>query len=343
MKNFILSIIVFCFSFITQAQGQYDYVQLGIDSDSTHLYLDIKTNFNIDSNFGIMTSVMTIRWKTQLGVIVDSQNMQLYDPSWWPITDMWFLYAPLKINGQYSYQTFITSGTFYGSTIEIDSSTVYHFLKIPYYNNSDSCIKFEVVDDQFQEDLILCNCSWWMSILHPTMNFPAGTVDATYMTFLPDRYIVGRDRTVVDIMNCLVLPVELIEFNGKNINFINELKWATATENENSHFDIERSEDIIEWNIIGTVYSSEPNSSVRQDYLFHDGSYKEVINYYRLKQVDMNGTVKYFGTISIDNTIGVPLTPSKRINAIGQEVYQNYRGVVIEQYKNSFVKKIKIY
>jgi hypothetical protein len=60
---------------------------------------------------------------------------------------------------------------------------------------------------------------------------------------------------------------------------------------------------------------------------------------YRLKQIDLNGTEKYYNTISIDNTRGEKETPWKITNMIGQEVGGNYRGIVIEYYNDHIVKK----
>ena len=181
--------------FQTNAQT-YDHIKLGLSSDSSNLFLDLQTNFDIDSSFGIATSVMTIRWITDPDVTVYASQKELVDPSWQSITTLFFVHEPIKFDGIYSYQTFITSGTFDGDIV-LDSSEIYHFLRIPFQTQPNNCVNFEVVDDPFQEDVFQCNCSWWTSILYPPMNFYGGGVDATYPTFQGNRYIVGQESVLV--------------------------------------------------------------------------------------------------------------------------------------------------
>jgi hypothetical protein len=85
------------------------------------------------------------------------------------------------------------------------------------------------------------------------------------------------------------LPVSLLHLNAKtNLHHIN-LSWQTASENNNSHFDILRATNqknfvkIGEVKGIGTVQKE-------QTYLFTDIEPLPGINYYQLKQVDFDGT-----------------------------------------------------
>ena len=51
-----------------------------------------------------------------------------------------------------------------------------------------------------------------------------------------------------------LLPVELITFNGRVMNNNIKLDWQTATELNNSHFDVEWSTDGISFEKIGQVH-----------------------------------------------------------------------------------------
>ncbi len=195
MKKIIFAICFLLSFFQTNAQT-YDHIKLGLSSDSSNLFLDLQTNFDIDSSFGITTSVMTVRWIATPGVFLDVSQKELADNSWQSLISLWFADEPLEFDGIYSYQKIITSGVFDENTI-LDSSIVYHFLKIPYQNNSGACVTFEVVDDAFQENVFQCNCSWWTSILYPPMNFYGGGVDATYPTFQGNRYIIEQESVIV--------------------------------------------------------------------------------------------------------------------------------------------------
>lgn len=84
------------------------------------------------------------------------------------------------------------------------------------------------------------------------------------------------------------LPVSLTSFMVAKQNNTIKLIWATASEKDNSHFDILRSfngQDFTQINqITGAGDSSQPLSYSYTDYQPFSG-----VNYYKLKQVDFNG------------------------------------------------------
>ncbi len=88
------------------------------------------------------------------------------------------------------------------------------------------------------------------------------------------------------------LPVELVSFNLENQNDHVHLSWTTATELNNDFFDIQRTADLIQWETIGRVYGSG-NSSSLIEYHFNDYHPLPTTSYYRLKQVDYDGTTSY--------------------------------------------------
>lgn len=93
------------------------------------------------------------------------------------------------------------------------------------------------------------------------------------------------------------LPVELIDFYGKTKNNTIQLFWETATELNNSHFEIERSLDGKVFTTLGEVQGYGTTLET-QFYNFVDNT-PQRINYYRLKQVDYDGRFEYSKTISI--------------------------------------------
>lgn len=90
----------------------------------------------------------------------------------------------------------------------------------------------------------------------------------------------------------LPLPIELIEFDLKQINKKVNLQWATITETNNRYFTIERSQDGLVWESLMNVAGAE-NSSTMKEYSASDENPHEGISYYRLKQVDINGMYSY--------------------------------------------------
>ena len=94
------------------------------------------------------------------------------------------------------------------------------------------------------------------------------------------------------------LPVELISFSGNIINEETRLKWETATEINNSGFEIYSSNDGENWNYVSFV-SGNGNSTQLNRYNFTD-SYNSG-KYYRLKQIDYNGQFEFSDIITVSS------------------------------------------
>jgi len=90
------------------------------------------------------------------------------------------------------------------------------------------------------------------------------------------------------------LPVSLVQFSAKQENSNVLLNWETASELNNSHFDVERSSDGNNWKAIGTISGHGNTSSINNYSLVDiiDGAASQIL-YYRLKQLDFNGDATY--------------------------------------------------
>ena len=95
------------------------------------------------------------------------------------------------------------------------------------------------------------------------------------------------------------LPVQLVYFNGTIIenNFV-LLQWGTATETNNFGYNIERSEDQINWTVLGFV-PGNGNSFSPKDYLFIDSSVFSGNYFYRLRQYDFDGAENLSDIVSV--------------------------------------------
>lgn len=92
--------------------------------------------------------------------------------------------------------------------------------------------------------------------------------------------------TLVD--NAFILPVELTAFNASCDENKVLISWQTASESNNDYFEIERSEDGINFIPIDKVYSQNSNSTQPLNYTSEDRNPLKGKTYYRLKQVDKN-------------------------------------------------------
>jgi Secretion system C-terminal sorting domain len=99
-------------------------------------------------------------------------------------------------------------------------------------------------------------------------------------------------------------PVELVSFTASTEKGLINLKWKTATELNNTGFDIERgfennsSGDII-FTKIGFVKGAG-NSVIPNNYSFSDKLNNSGIYYYRLKQIDNDGSFKFSTPVEVD-------------------------------------------
>lgn len=89
-------------------------------------------------------------------------------------------------------------------------------------------------------------------------------------------------------------PVELVSFeaNYSELKDAVDLRWITASELNNSHFEVEHSLDAKTWTSIGKVVGNGTTIE-RKQYIFTDKNYLNGTNYYRLGQVDFDGTIEY--------------------------------------------------
>ncbi|MFN0291304.1 T9SS type A sorting domain-containing protein [Pedobacter helvus] len=131
------------------------------------------------------------------------------------------------------------------------------------------------------------------SIMNNTDNAPTVLATATDNTIF--RSVTFSPGTTPQT----TLPVKLISFNGtKKQNGIN-LRWTTASEVSNSHFEVLRATNGNDFAKIGEV-KGNGNSTSNQSYSFLDQRPQNGVNYYQLKQVDLNGDSEKFKIIAID-------------------------------------------
>jgi len=97
----------------------------------------------------------------------------------------------------------------------------------------------------------------------------------------------------------IILPVNLVSFTGICEKQKVVLKWSTTSEINSKNFTVERSDEAISWQPVGTVVAAG-NSSYMHSYTLTDNiSVAKPIAYYRLKQTDINGNYKYGNTIVV--------------------------------------------
>ncbi len=184
------------------------------------------------------------------------------------------------------------------------------------YQSSQQWIKSDAADDTVSITIEM------------TVKPPEGNFDLSY--FVTNAGLDFSDPTWFDISqgNSInisgIIPVELTSFSGMVTQDGIKLDWTTATETNNRGFEIERATDGKTFTKVGFV-EGNGTSTERNNYSFvdHSNFRQNSVVYYRLKQVDYDGTFSYSDVINIeynlpaDFTLGQnypnPFNPSTKI------------------------------
>ncbi len=136
------------------------------------------------------------------------------------------------------------------------------------------------------------------------------------------------------------LPVKMLYFEAEKLGETQSLlKWATASEIDNDHFEIERSADAQTWEKIGQQKGAG-TTDIQTNYSMTDESPLQGVNYYRLKQVDVDGNFTYSNIAQVtfsgsevqSTTLNVypnPLNQSNQLNIALSSTTENISEVNI--------------
>lgn len=177
-----------------------------------------------------------------------------------------------------------------------------------------------VVDTDFSPDIVFISRSsttpWFFKT--PSMagdnSYGFGTSGASTTSILgltTDGFTLGVNGDVnnntsshsyfaMKGIQSVVLPVDLVSFKARLSEYVSYISWETASEVNSSHFFVQKSADGINFENIGRVEAAG-NSGLLLTYAFDDLNPFPGNNYYRLHQVDIDGTNEYSDVILVKN------------------------------------------
>ncbi|MBL7782436.1 MAG: T9SS type A sorting domain-containing protein [Saprospiraceae bacterium] len=130
-----------------------------------------------------------------------------------------------------------------------------------------------------------------------TFNIP-GT--GTSLRVELDFDMVGGSEEIavdfIEVKGIVAVPVELIYFGAKQAGNQVQLQWETASEQNSSHYVIERGDENFRFAEIGRVESA----GTAHSYNWTDLRSPTGVNYYRLRQYDLDGTSRLSSTATVD-------------------------------------------
>jgi photosystem II stability/assembly factor-like uncharacterized protein len=112
-------------------------------------------------------------------------------------------------------------------------------------------------------------------------------------------WAVGANGTILTLNLAFVVPVELVSFTAQAENQKVILRWTTATELNNNGFEIQRKVAESDFATVGFV-RGEGTTTNQREYSYIDKDLADGKYFYRLKQVDYNGTYEYSNVIEVD-------------------------------------------
>jgi hypothetical protein len=128
---------------------------------------------------------------------------------------------------------------------------------------------------------------------------------ANYTGSLDDLIFYGRVLSGAEVSSlftiegAVVLPLNWISLNGEIEQNKILLQWQIANSKDNDHFDVERSFDAQNFSSIGKLPANDNATTASISFSFEDGSPENGINYYRVKQTDVDGTYSYSKIIAL--------------------------------------------
>lgn len=152
------------------------------------------------------------------------------------------------------------------------------------------------------------------------------------------------DQPYTKTFSATVLPVKWLDFTAQRFGSEINLKWKTASEINNSHFEVEQSIDGETWLNIGKV-KGFGNSNTVKNYIF---MYNYLANnkvYFRLKQVDFNGAFEYSKKLVVNaktDLSDVVLWNSEQRKLIFEDMVDKPKNLTIFGMRGDVIKETKL-
>ena len=257
----------------TNANGLYDYLpKNSLSWEERFLIPQVSVN---EGAFDIVTGHDTLFFAGRTGRFYMSTDNGL---TWNLFGNRLATAASTIVNAR---EALISSTHFFNG-----ASFITAFFYIKKDSLQDPFVNFSLVSDHFTYNIDILGDKLW----------DASNKGLFYMSLSDLSGISSADDSLVS-----PLPVQFTLFNVKCKENNILISWKTAQEQNSSHFNIERSNDGINWTTIGKLASAN-NSSSEINYSFID---KNPLSngHYRIAGYDLDGKVHYSSTIRTSCTV----------------------------------------
>lgn len=140
-----------------------------------------------------------------------------------------------------------------------------------------------------------------------SVNYTIGQIDYVYAAGTTGSFNQGVQQPNLSSS----VPVTMLDLKATKQQAKVILDWSTATESNSSHFIVEHSSNGIEYDQLNRVQAAGNSSTLRQ-YTSNDEHPYTGWNYYRIKEVDLDGKVMYskVAAVAFDKTTTAVVYPN---------------------------------
>ena len=176
------------------------------------------------------------------------------------------------------------------------------------------------------------------------LQFPTTLSPGLHYMYIRIKDAVGHWSLFQDSFSLKPLPITGLSLSAKKLNKISLLNWYTLSESNTSHFEVEKSTNGIGFAAIGNV-KSKGNSNTQNNYTFTDEKPAEGLNYYRIKEVDIDGKFEYSQIVKLwfdKAKDALFIYPNPATSTINIKYESNMESAVINVY-DAAGKWVKLY
>lgn len=193
------------------------------------------------------------------------------------------------------YNTFYSSqsgtnyiGNYGGSATGANKQTLANW-KSAFSGEANSTVALPNFTSNSDLHLTSNNVGWAPPVGSITTDIDDDGRNATYPTIGADENIIG-------------LPIKLLWFTAKLTGEIAEVLWTTASEKNNDYFIVEKSPDGIHFETLEKI-KGHTNQSKTTNYQTYDLHPYQETTYYRLKQIDTDGSFSFSDIVSVNREL----------------------------------------
>lgn len=141
------------------------------------------------------------------------------------------------------------------------------------------------------------SANYWVD---PIFVSNTNTFNLTSVTDATGCNVTGSPLQTINVTSadCSTLPVTLLNLSATPVTRKVTLKWTTSSEINNRGFDVQRSDNGVNWASVGFV-AGAGNSNFTISYNFTDINLEPKKYFYRLKQVDIDDRYKFSAVVAV--------------------------------------------